>query len=387
MTSLSGLDLPEPDAEARAHGERVVARIREAITDAGGAIPFARYMELALYAPGLGYYSAGCRKLGAEGDFVTAPEIAPLFSRTLARAILPLLEALPDAGLLEAGAGSGRMAADLLAELAQQGMRPGYAILERSAELRQRQQAALATFAERVSWLDDLPEAFTGIVLANELLDAMPVHRLIRENGEWREAWVAWADGRFVWRRGPLTDPRLAERMAAVQPVGGGWPEPYLTEVNLAAEDWFATLGERLERGAVLLVDYGHPRRAFYHPQRAMGTLGCHYRHRHHDDPFRFPGLQDITAHVDFTAIADAALAAGLKVAGFTTQAHFLLGSGLPELAGYSDDPRQQLETANQIRRLTLPQEMGETFKVMLLTRDLDVPLPGFALRDLRGLL
>ncbi len=387
MTSLSGLDLPEPDAEARAHGERVVARIREAITDAGGAIPFARYMELALYAPGLGYYSAGCRKLGAEGDFVTAPEIAPLFSRTLARAILPLLEALPDAGLLEAGAGSGRMAADLLAELAQQGMRPGYAILERSAELRQRQQAALATFAERVSWLDDLPEAFTGIVLANELLDAMPVHRLIRENGEWREAWVAWADGRFVWRRGPLTDPRLAERMAAVQPVGGGWPEPYLTEVNLAAEDWIATLGERLERGAVLLVDYGHPRRAFYHPQRAMGTLGCHYRHRHHDDPFRFPGLQDITAHVDFTAIADAALAAGLKVAGFTTQAHFLLGSGLPELAGYSDDPRQQLETANQIRRLTLPQEMGETFKVMLLTRDLDVPLPGFALRDLRGLL
>ena len=387
MTSLSGLDLPEPDAEARAHGERVVARIREAITDAGGAIPFARYMELALYAPGLGYYSAGCRKLGAEGDFVTAPEIAPLFSRTLARAILPLLEALPGAGLLEAGAGSGRMAADLLAELAQQGMRPGYAILERSAELRQRQQAALAVFAERVSWLDDLPGAFTGIVLANELLDAMPVHRLIRENGEWREAWVAWADGRFVWRRGPLTDPRLAERMAAVQPVGGGWPEPYHTEVNLAAEDWIATLGERLERGAVLLVDYGHPRRAFYHPQRAMGTLGCHYRHRHHDDPFRFPGLQDITAHVDFTAIADAALAAGLKVAGFTTQAHFLLGSGLPELAGYSDDPRQQLETANQIRRLTLPQEMGETFKVMLLTRDLDVPLPGFALRDLRGLL
>ena len=389
MTSLSGLDLPEPDAEARAHGERVVARIRQAITDAGGAIPFARYMELALYAPGLGYYSAGCRKLGAEGDFVTAPEIAPLFSRTLARAILPLLEALPEARLLEVGAGSGRMAADVLAEFAALEQHPDYVILERSAELRQRQQMRLAEagFAGQAEWLDALPEHFTGIVLANELLDAMPVHRLIRENGEWREAWVAWADGRFVWRSGPLTDPRLAERMAAVQSTAGEWPEPYLTEVNLAAEDWIATLAERLERGAVLLVDYGHPRRAFYHPQRAMGTLGCHYRHRHHDDPFRFPGLQDITAHVDFTAIADAALAAGLKVAGFTTQAHFLLGSGLPELAGYSDDPRQQLETANQIRRLTLPQEMGETFKVMLLTRDLDVPLPGFALRDLRGLL
>jgi len=384
-TGASVPDLPAPDPAAREHGEGVAAHLRAVIDAEGGAIPFVRFMELALYAPGLGYYSAGAHKLGAEGDFVTAPEIAPLFSRTLGRAILPLLEALPGADLLEVGAGSGRMAADLLAELEALGRRPRYAILERSAELRQRQQAALAAFAERVTWLDDLPAAFTGIVLANELLDAMPVHRLLREGGEWHEAWVAREADRFVWRRGPLTDPRLGERMAAIEAAVGALPEPYLTEVNLAAEDWIATLGERLARGAVLLVDYGHPRRAYYHPQRAMGTLGCHYRHHHHDDPFRFPGLQDITAHVDFTAIADAALGAGLKVAGFTTQAHFLLGSGLPDLAGFSEDPRKQLETANQIRRLTLPQEMGETFKVMLLTKRLDVRLPGFALQDLRN--
>ena len=379
-------DLPAPDPAARAHGERVVAHLRNAIADAGGAIPFARFMELALYAPGLGYYSAGSRKLGAEGDFITAPEIAPLFSRTLARAIVPLLDALPDARLLEVGAGSGRMAADVLAELAAGDRHPDYAILERSAELRERQQATLAEvgFAGQAEWLDALPAQFTGIVLANELLDALPVHRVVWQEGELREAWVGWDQDAFVWRPGPLTDPRLAGRFAAIRKRVPDLPDPYISEINLAAEDWIATLGERLGRGAILLIDYGYGRAEFYHPQRREGTLTCHYRHHRHADPFFLPGLQDITAHVDFTAVADAALAAGLRVAGYTTQAHFLLGSGLPELAGFSDDPREQLETANQIRRLTLPQEMGETFKVMLLTRDLDVPLPGFALRDLR---
>ena len=379
-------ELPLPDPAARAHGERVVAHLRDAIAAAGGAIPFARFMELALYAPGLGYYSAGAHKLGAGGDFITAPEIAPLFSRTLARAIVPLLEALPDARLLEVGAGSGRMAADVLAELAARARHPGYAILERSAELRARQQATLAAagLADRAEWLDELPAHFTGIVLANELLDALPVHRVVWQEGELHEAWVGWEADGFVWRLGPLTDPRLAGRFAAIRERVPDLPDTYVTEINLAAEDWIATLGERLERGAILLIDYGYGRAEFYHPQRREGTLTCHYRHHRHADPFFRPGLQDITAHVDFTAMADAALAAGLRVAGYTTQAHFLLGSGLPELAGFSDDPRQQLETANQIRRLTLPQEMGETFKVMLLTQDLDMALPGFALRDLR---
>ncbi len=386
-TSAQSPDLPAPDPAAREHGERVAAHLRDAIAAEGGAIPFARFMELALYAPGLGYYSAGSRKLGAEGDFITAPEIAPLFSRTLARAILPLLAALPDARLLEVGAGSGRMAADVLAELAVRDRHPDYAILERSAELRERQRATLATagLAGQAEWLDALPAQFTGIVLANELLDALPVHRVVWQQGELHEAWVGWESGRFVWRPGPLTDPRLARRFAAIRERVPDLPDGYISEINLAAEDWITTLGERLDRGAILLIDYGYGRAEFYHPQRREGTLTCHYRHHRHADPFFWPGLQDITAHVDFTAVADAALAAGLRVAGYTTQAHFLLGSGLPELAGFSDDPREQLETANQIRRLTLPQEMGETFKVMLLTRDLDVPLPGFALRDLRG--
>ncbi len=384
--SLLDCELPAPDPDARAHGERVAAHLAEAIEAAGGAIPFRQFMELSLYAPGLGYYSAGSRKLGAEGDFVTAPEISPLFSRTLARAVAPWLSALPeDAGLLEVGAGSGRMAADLLAELARQGMAPGYAILERSAELRARQQATLAEQADRVCWLEDLPADFTGVVLANELLDALPAHRVIWQDGEHREAWVAREGEAFAWRSGPLSDPRLAPRMAAI--AAAGLPEPYVSEINLTAEDWIATLGARLRRGAVLLLDYGYGRREYYHPERREGTLACHYRHRRHADPFRFPGLQDITCHVDFTAIADAALAAGFRVAGYTTQAHFLLGSGLPELAGVVDDPREQLAMANGIRRLTLPQEMGETVKVMLLTKELDAPRPGFGLRDLRYLL
>ncbi len=384
----SPLDLPEPDADARAHGERVAAHIRAAIDEAGGAIPFRQYMELALYAPGLGYYSAGSHKLGAAGDFITAPEIAPLFSRTLAHAVAPLLATLPaEAALLEAGAGSGRMAADVLAALAGLGHEPGYRILERSADLRERQRETLqaAGLGERVQWLAELPTGFTGVVLANELLDALPVHRLIRQDGRWHEAWVTATDTGFRWQTGPFSDPRLAARLAAIEATVPDLPADYATEINLAAEDWIATLGERLEQGAMLLIDYGYGRAEYYHPERRHGTLNCHYRHRSHPDPFRYPGLQDITAHVDFTAIADAALAAGLKVAGYTTQAHFLLGSGLPQLAGFSEDPAEQLAISNQIRRLTLPQEMGETFKVMLLTKDLEVPLPGFGLRDLRG--
>ncbi len=384
----SPLDLPEPDADARAHGERVAAHIRAAIDEAGGAIPFRQYMELALYAPGLGYYSAGSHKLGAAGDFITAPEIAPLFSRTLAHAVAPLLATLPaEAALLEAGAGSGRMAADVLAALAGLGHEPGYRILERSADLRERQRETLqaAGLGERVQWLAELPTGFTGVVLANELLDALPVHRLIRQDGRWHEAWVTATDTGFRWQTGPFSDPRLAARLAAIYATVPDLPADDATEINLAAEDWIATLGERLEQGAMLLIDYGYGRAEYYHPERRHGTLNCHYRHRSHPDPFRYPGLQDITAHVDFTAIADAALAAGLKVAGYTTQAHFLLGSGLPQLAGFSEDPAEQLAISNQIRRLTLPQEMGETFKVMLLTKDLEVPLPGFGLRDLRG--
>ena len=380
-------ELPPPDATAQAHSLELIALIRQQIDAAGGAIPFHAFMQLALYAPGLGYYSAGSRKLGAEGDFITAPETSPLFARCLARAIQPLLASLPQAQLLEVGAGSGAMAAGILQELtALQCLPEHYSILELSADLKQRQTEMLGSYGDRVCWLDHLPEQFSGIVLANELLDAMPVHRVVWQQGELVECYVAWQADRFVWQLGPLTEPRLQARFEAILEQPGELPDGYVTEINLAAEDWIKTVGERLQQGMLLLIDYGFARHEFYHPQRQQGTLMCHYRHRAHDDPLILVGLQDITAHVDFTAIADSALDAGLKVAGYTTQAHFLLGSGLTGLVQQNDsDPIRQLELANQIKRLTLPQEMGELFKVMALTRNLPGAMPGFSLRDLRN--
>ena len=380
-------ELPEPDSVAWAHSLRLAEMIRQRISQAEGAIPFHEFMQLALHAPGLGYYSAGSRKFGVEGDFITAPEASPLFARCLARAIQPVLERLPQRQLLEVGAGSGVMAAGILQELTALHSPPdSYAILELSADLKQRQAVTLQSFAERVSWQDSLPEKFSGIVLANELLDAMPVHRVIWHQGELQECYVACDQDRFIWQAGPLSDPRLQPRFDEIIAQLGELPAGYVTEINLAAEDWIKTLGTQLQQGMLLLIDYGFARHEFYHPQRLQGTLMCHYRHRAHDDPLVLVGLQDITAHVDFTAMADSALEAGLQVAGYTTQAHFLLGSGLTELVAQNGgDTAQQLELANQIKRLTLPQEMGELFKVMALTSNLQINMPGFRLRDLRN--
>ena len=380
-------ELPEPDSVAWAHSLRLAEMIRQRISQAEGAIPFHEFMQLALHAPGLGYYSAGSRKFGVEGDFITAPEASPLFARCLARAIQPVLERLPQRQLLEVGAGSGVMAAGILQELTALHSPPdSYAILELSADLKQRQAVTLQPFAERVSWQDSLPEKFSGIVLANELLDAMPVHRVIWHQGELQECYVACDQDRFIWQAGPLSDPRLQPRFDEIIAQLGELPAGYVTEINLAAEDWIKTLGTQLQQGMLLLIDYGFARHEFYHPQRLQGTLMCHYRHRAHDDPLVLVGLQDITAHVDFTAMADSALEAGLQVAGYTTQAHFLLGSGLTELVAQNGgDTAQQLELANQIKRLTLPQEMGELFKVMALTSNLQINMPGFRLRDLRN--
>ncbi len=385
--------LPEPDADARAHGERVTAHIRDAIAAAGGAIPFARYMDLALHAPGLGYYSAGSAKFGEAGDFVTAPELSPLFARCLARQVREILAALGDGGVLEAGAGSGVMACELLAELERLDALPAqYAILELSADLRERQRALFAEriphLLPRIVWLDRLPaRGFTGLVIANELLDAMPVHRVIA--GRDAEEYVCWRDGRFAWTEGPLSDAHLDLRVDALYRELGRerFTDGYRIEIHLAIEAWIAAVSSALERGAVLLVDYGYARREYYHPERAGGTLMCHYRHRAHADPLILAGLQDITAHIDFTAVAEAASAHDLSVAGYTTQAYFLLGSGLQEIgASLGDLPTvERMQIAQQIRRLTLPGEMGEKFKVIALARGLEIPLSGFSLRDERG--
>ncbi|MGD8566961.1 MAG: SAM-dependent methyltransferase [Gammaproteobacteria bacterium] len=383
--------LPSPPPQAQHHSQRLVERIVDEIKQ-GGPITFERYMALALTAPGLGYYVAGNHKLGAAGDFVTAPQISPVFSRCLARqceAVLRELQAQGPADILEFGAGSGIMVADVLLELEQRECLPGhYFILEVSGELVERQRQTLQTKAphllSRVQWLDTLPKtAINGIVLANEVLDALPVHRFYKEAASAGECYVDWNGERFVWQHGPFSSPFVEQRVDALLEQ---LPSPYISELNLAAEAWVGSLGDILQRGVVLIIDYGFPQKEYYHPQRCQGTLMCHYQHRAHDDPFVYPGLQDITAHVDFTAVAHAAHDAGLRLAGYNTQAFFLIANGLEEFARSLDveDPAY-VKLAQQIKTLTMPGEMGELFKVMALAKQFDQSLQGFALQDMRG--
>ncbi len=386
VPAQSAIELPAPDADERAASAQLVASIRAEIERAGGAIDFAHFMELALYAPCLGYYSGGKPKFGASGDFVTAPELSPLFAHCLARQCREVFAPLAGADILEAGAGSGALAAELLLELERLGTLPArYCILELSAALRARQAATLRRkaphLAARVTWLDALPRSFRGVVLGNEVLDAMPVTRFHVGAQGVAELCVAWADARFVWRERPA-GAEVCARVAAL-----GVPVDYISEIGLQAEAWVRSVADVLTQGLVLLIDYGFPRAEFYHPERGRGTLMCHYRHRAHADPLILAGLQDITAHVDFTAIAEAGHAAGLTLLGYASQAAFLLSLGLTDMAAASDpeDLRAHLALAQQIRVLTLPQEMGELYKVIALGRGIDAPLTGFALQDRRG--
>jgi SAM-dependent MidA family methyltransferase len=374
-------ELPWPSPEALAHSTRLSERIRAEIAGAGGALGFDRYMELALYAPGLGYYSAGARKLGAAGDFVTAPELSPLFGRCLALQCAEVLGALGGGDLLELGAGSGRLATDLLNELVQLGAAPrNYLILEVSADLRERQRGEIAARApawlDRVRWLEQLPVEFSGVILGNEVLDALPVSRFRRAAEGFEEFCIIGADDKFAWQL-RSANPELKSACATLE---ASLPQPfaagYCSEICLRLPAFINSLADALTRGALLFVDYGYPRAAYYHPDRHMGTLMCHYRQRAHDDPFLYPGLQDITAHVDFTSVAEAGTAAGLQLAGYTTQAHFLLALGIG--ARVTD-----LETSRQMQLLTLPEEMGERFKAIAFTRKLGTLLQGFGLRDL----
>lgn len=384
--------LPAASADALAHSRRLAGLIRREIEAHGGMIDFARYMELALYAPGLGYYSAGLPKIGAAGDFVTAPELSPLFARCVAVQCAQVLTLLGGGDILEAGAGTGALADGVLRQLQAEGRLPDhYYILETSADLRERQRRCLRelppALAARVHWLDALPPGpWRGVVLANEVLDAMPVRRFRRTPSGVAELMIA-ADGeRLVWRALTAPAARVAQRVAAIeQELGTRLPDGYESELPLAADGWIASVADRLAAGMVLIVDYGYARREYYHAERSRGTLRCHYRHHAHDDPLILPGLQDITSHVDFTAVATAAVAAGMTVAGYTTQAYFLFATGITGFAqqgGQSD--RQRFALAQQIKRLTLPGEMGETFKVIALTKELPAPLTGFQWRDLR---
>jgi len=383
-------ELPPPNEIAQAHSENLIAFIKTVLDKNGGRISFQHYMELALYAPGLGYYAAGSSKLGEEGDFITAPEISPLFSQTLANAILPALN--DDEIILEVGAGRGRMAADILLYLKQQDKLPEeYWILELSADLRERQQETIATcipeFLERVKWLDELPEHFSGVVIANELLDAMPVQLFQKKDNDINEINVIWQDDRFAFQLQSSFDERLVHRVKNIEAeLAREFDSGYISEINFAAEDWLKSIAERLQSGIIILIDYGFPRHEYYHNQRNQGTLMCHYRHRTHPDAFIYPGLQDITAHVDFTAMADAALETGMRVMGYTNQVNFLMGAGLTELAALDkeQDVKKQMDIAGQIKKLTLPHEMGELFKVIGFSKNCDVVLPAFQFRDLR---
>jgi len=378
-------DLPTPPAEALAHSARLAALIRGEIAAGGGWIPFARYMELALYAPGLGYYTAGARKLGREGDFITAPEMTPLYGQTLARQAAQVLESGLDQ-ILEIGAGSGALAAALLAELERLDRLPrNYYILEVSPDLRERERDLLALkvphLLERVIWLNRLPTLYPGLIIANEVLDAMPVHIVRAGASGIEEAGVALTDENFAWSYRPAA----AELLSAAQALQ--LPEGYRTEIQLIARGFVRTLAQSMARGVILLIDYGFPAHEFYHGQRSEGTLMCHYRHRAHADPFFLPGLQDITSHIDFSAVARAGGEAGLELLGYAGQAQFLINCGITDimLRTPPENVAAYLPQATAAQQLLSPSEMGELFKVIAFGKDYAAPLMGFASGDRRG--
>jgi len=381
MPPSSDPGLPSPPPEALAHSSRLAERIAERIAQEGDWVPFSRYMEMALYEPGLGYYAAGARKFGEGGDFVTAPEISNVFAKCLALQARQVLEKT-GGDILELGPGSGVLAGDMFEELLAHKVLPErYLLLEVSPDLRERQRKLLAyRFPEHIGrfvWLDRLPEKIRGFVIANEVLDVVPCAMVHRTHGDVLERGVIVTDAGFAWDDQPLPDDALKRRASAVFPFGD---YSYLSEVNLAAEGLVRTVAGAIEQGVALFIDYGFPEREFYHPQRFMGTLRCHYRHRFHGDPFFMPGLQDITAHVDFTAMARAAESADAEVYGFTTQAYFLISCGLAVMVSAGDPGMtlSRLKGTSAVHRLINPSEMGELFKVLGVGRGFDVPLLGF---------
>jgi SAM-dependent MidA family methyltransferase len=374
---------------------RHLARVHEYLVEqiaAAGWLSFERFMDIALYAPGLGYYSAGAHKLGADGDFTTAPEVSRLFGACVARQCAEVLSAVGTGDILELGAGSGRLAADILLRLDTLGVLPeSYCILDLSADLRERQRRYFARYLpphlqSRVQWLDQPPrESFDGLVLANEVLDALPVARFRWYADRVEELGVVIDDGRFAWEARPAS-PALADACRRLSKAGGAWDDGYVSECCPRLTAWTHSVTRSLRRGAALWFDYGLPRSQYYLPERHEGTLLCHFRQRAHGDPLLNPGLQDITAWVDFTLLAEASGAAGFTLSGFTTQSYFLAGLGIDQemqIMAAGDDT-QFARLANQARQLMLPGEMGERFKAMAWLRNLDLPLAGFALRDLR---
>ncbi|MGF6722618.1 SAM-dependent MidA family methyltransferase [Paraburkholderia sp. GAS41] len=380
--------LPAPGPTALGQSEALAEQIRAEIAQAGGWLPFDRYMERALYAPGLGYYGGGSVKFGRRpedgSDFVTAPELSPLFAATLARPVAQALEASDTRHLMEFGAGTGKLAAGLLTALDALGAQfDTYSIVDLSGELRERQrmtiEADAPALAGRVRWLDALPQQFEGVIIGNEVLDAMPVRLFAHTDGVWHERGVTLREGEFEFADRPVGLPQDVEFLTEIEVDG-----EYVTETHEAARAFTRTICTMLTRGAALLIDYGFPRHEYYHAQRAQGTLMCHYRHRAHGDPFVYPGLQDITAHVEFTGIAEAGVETGADLLGYTSQARFLLNAGITEVLGEIDpaDTGRFLPAANSVQKLLSEAEMGELFKVIAFSRGIEETLDAFSSGD-----
>lgn len=385
--------LPEVDSISAAHSLLVARHVRDKIAAAGGCISFAAFMHEVLYAPGLGYYSAGATKFGPDGDFTTAPEISSLFGHVLARQCVTVLAEVREnhgqASILEFGAGSGKLAADVLTRLSElESLPDSYRILEVSADLRERQEAyiksAVPALASRVTWLDDLPKEHHGVILANEVLDALPVERFIRRADHVAQLCVSVENDQFTVVEREAPAPLVAAVEEIEQDLGQSLPDAYVSDVNLAAAAWVADIASSLQHGMAFLFDYGVSRHEYYAPDRGDGWLRCHFRHHAHADALILPGIQDITSWVDFSAVASAAIDSGLSIAGYVSQAHFLLNGGLAdELADFTElAPAAQLQLSAQVKLLTLPGEMGENFKCLGVSRALSNSPSSFAAAD-----
>ncbi len=384
--------LPVPESVARQQSEKLIGLIKESLRQQAGVIGFDQYMKMALYEPGLGYYSAGSRKFGLEGDFVTAPELSPLFSQCLAQQCEQILNELDAGIILELGAGTGAMAGDLLIALEKLHCLPEkYYILEVSADLKQRQQdylgRTLPHLADRIIWLNALPEnKITGVILANEVLDALPVKRFKKTATGFKEMMVGLNDAEFIWVE---NDAEVSLSIALQQledKLPMRLPENFISEINIDLGHWLSALNDVLEQGVMLFIDYGYSAAEYYHPEKSEGSLLCHYRHRVHADPFIYPGLQDITSSVNFTAVAECTDSLGMHVNGYTNQTYFLFACGLENLVADMNtlDSKARTKIAQQVRTLTMPEEMGERFKIMALTKKYDRVLQGFSLMDQR---
>ncbi len=379
--------LPEPDSELVAQSKQLQQLITQEIQQHRGWIGFDHFMDLALYTPDLGYYSSALKKFGEQGDFVTAPLLGDLFGRCIARQCAQVIVSIQNASLYEFGAGDGSLAVAVITELDKLGALPDcYYIMETSARLRQRQRSSLEDLSPelkgRVKWLENLPDVINGVVVGNELLDAMPCKRFeVNSHGQIHELGVCISDARFEWSIS--SQPLLDVDWLAKRDLGSD----YQSELPMRAAAWVSTVGEKIDQGIVLLIDYGFPRQEFYHLDRNQGTLMCHYRHYAHTDPFFWPGLQDITTHIDFTSIAEAGAISGLRTLGFCDQANFLLSCGLTDIladsqTGGEPGTKEILKLSAEVKKLTMPHEMGELFKVIAMGKENPENLIGFQMRN-----